>query len=147
MDQQEAEEIANNWKYDGIYSFYDMTSDEEDYVEFIDETRRDNGWLSCYSDNELTGFYIVKILEGNVADLGLGLKPNYTGKGIGLDFLNAVMAHITSNHGIKDFELIVAKFNLRAIKVYKRAGFMEVNEFVQSTNGGHYDFIKMKKEG
>lgn len=36
LTQIHALEIANEWKYDDIYSFYDMTADAEDYKEFID---------------------------------------------------------------------------------------------------------------
>lgn len=37
MNKEYAQEIAYNWKYDKSYSFYDMTADEEDLEEFIDE--------------------------------------------------------------------------------------------------------------
>ena len=36
LTQIHALEIANEWKYDDIYSFYDMTADAENYKEFID---------------------------------------------------------------------------------------------------------------
>lgn len=31
LSQPNALDIADNWKYDGEYSFYDMTEDIEDY--------------------------------------------------------------------------------------------------------------------
>ena len=34
MTQEEAEEIAYNWHYEGKYSFYDIEADEEDLAEF-----------------------------------------------------------------------------------------------------------------
>lgn len=40
LSQSNALIIANEWKYDGEYSFYDMTADSEDYEEFIDEDLR-----------------------------------------------------------------------------------------------------------
>ena len=40
MTQEEAEEIAYNWHYEGKYSFYDIEADEEDLAEFLhDESR------------------------------------------------------------------------------------------------------------
>ena len=38
MSRAYADEIAYRWKYEGIYAFYDMTADEEDLREFIDES-------------------------------------------------------------------------------------------------------------
>ncbi len=40
LTQTNALDIANNWKYDGIYSFYDMDADIEDYDEFVNEELR-----------------------------------------------------------------------------------------------------------
>jgi len=48
MKQQEAEEIANTCKYDGIYSFYDQTNDLEDYKNFTDPKKRMDPHFSCF---------------------------------------------------------------------------------------------------
>lgn len=40
--------------------------------------------------------------------------------------------------------LSMAQFNQRAIKVYENAGFVKVDEIQQATNGGVYDFVRMK---
>ncbi len=39
----------------------------------------------------------------------------------------------------------VALFNKRAIKVYEKIGFQSVERYMQKTNGGEFEFIKMKK--
>ena len=145
MNQQDADEIANLWKYSDIYSFYDSTADEEDYLEFMDSEKRGNNYFSCYTENELVGFYSVEILDGSIAELGLGLKPEYTGKGLGISFINAVLNHITRQYGINNFSLSVAAFNKRAIKAYEAVGFTKSKVFVQYTNGGCYEFIQMVK--
>ena len=145
MNQQEAEEIANDWKYDNIYSFYDMTADKEDFLEFIDSSKPGNKCFSCYLGNELFAYYSIDIIEESEAELGLGLKPDFTGKGHGINFVNSVINHATSMYGICSFTLSVALFNERAIKVYKKAGFVEDGVFIQKTNGGDYEFLKMIK--
>ena len=59
LTQAHALEIADDWKYDDIYSFYDMTADEEDYAEFIDEDRRNvNDHYEVLENNELIGFFL-----------------------------------------------------------------------------------------
>jgi ribosomal-protein-alanine N-acetyltransferase len=147
MSQLEAEEIANNWKYEGIYSFYDYTEDPEDYLELTDPNKRHDRHFSCFINNELVGFYEYDILEMHKVELGFGLKPKYTGKGIGIHFIKAIIDHMnTMNMKISYFTLRVAQFNLRAIKVYKKLGFLETEVYLQETNGGKYEFIIMEKE-
>jgi len=146
MRQQEAEEIANHWKYDGIYAFYDVSADAEDYAEFMDPSKRGDTFFSCYANSKLIGYYAVNILEGRKAELGFGLKPEHTGKGIGLGFVNAIMEHVVSMHHVNHFVLSVALFNQRAIMVYKAAGFVETETFTQTTNGGEYEFLRMEKD-
>jgi len=41
--------------------------------------------------------------------------------------------------------LAVAEFNKRAINLYKKLGFNTVEKYEQNTNGGVYNFLKMKK--
>ncbi|MGH4120396.1 hypothetical protein [Clostridium sp.] len=41
MNKEYANEIAYDWKYNRIYSFYDMTADENDLMEFLNE----NSWF------------------------------------------------------------------------------------------------------
>ena len=144
MNQLEAEEIANQWKYDGIYSFYDISADEDDYLEFVDSDKRGNSHFSCYAEKDLVGYYSVEILDGK-AELGLGLKPEFTGKGLGTNFINAVLEHIIFMNGVNDFTLSVALFNKRAIKAYEAVGFKRKNTFIQNTNGGAYEFLRMDR--
>lgn len=40
--------------------------------------------------------------------------------------------------------LAVAKFNQRAVKVYQKLGFKILEEYLQKTNGGEYEFYKMR---
>ena len=49
------------------------------------------------------------------------------------------------NHETNEFILNVAEFNKRAITVYKKVGFIEIEKYLQKTNGGEFNFIKMKK--
>ena len=145
MTQIEALEIADNWKYPGEYSFYDVTADEEDYTEYINPDSRGDKFFSCFVNNILSAYYTVSIMD-DTAELGVGMRPDLTGKGYGLDFVNAVMDHITSRYAVAGFMLIVAVFNQRAIKVYKKAGFTEKDFFMQKTNGGEYEFLRMEKK-
>lgn len=147
MNKEYANEIAYDWKYSGVYSFYDMTADEEDLEEFINE----ESWKDIYSavlndKGELVGYYSFSF-ENEIMWIGFGLKPELTGKGLGAEFVTAGI-----NFGLEKFNyksdrimLAVASFNKRAIKAYEKIGFEFIEKYMQKTNGGEFEFIKMKK--
>lgn len=147
MNKEYANEIAYIWKYDGLYSFYDMTADEEDLKEFLNEASWQRQYFAVLNDrSELIGFYSF-IFEYGIMCIGFGLKPELTGRKIGAEF---VVAGI--NFGVKEFDykkncimLAVALFNKRAIKVYEKIGFQFEEKYIQKTNGGEFEFIMMKK--
>ncbi len=141
LTQSDALEICH-WHYDGIYSFYDMEADLEDYEAFIDEKRRSNHY-SVFSDNLLIGYFNLEINK-DIIEMGLGMKPEMTGKGFGHRFVNLIIEFIISNFSVQKMTLSVACFNHRTIKVYKKCGFIEKETFKQKTNGGIYDFLKME---
>ena len=59
MNQIDALEIANHWKYPKPYDFYDMTADPEDYEELMDEIKRQNHYFSVSQQQILSGFFCV----------------------------------------------------------------------------------------
>ncbi|MBN8236114.1 GNAT family N-acetyltransferase [Halobacillus kuroshimensis] len=144
MTQQEAEEMAA-WHYPPPYDFYDMTADEEDYHEFIDPHRRSPRTYSAYKEGALIGFFTIHPTDEETVDVGLGLRPDLTGKGKGDSFVAAGLSFAERHYEARFFTLSVAEFNQRAVEVYRRAGFKETHRFMQKTNGGTYPFIAMKK--
>lgn len=143
MEQPEALEIANHWKYGGEYAFYDMTADPEDYEEIVTPEKRGDRYFSVFSGNELIGFFCVE-REGTDMEIGLGLRPDLTGLGRGKAFLEEILRFVRGNYSFEKIKLDVASFNQRAIKVYERAGFVKTGTAKVSTNGGMYDFILME---
>ncbi|MEZ0481570.1 GNAT family N-acetyltransferase [Planococcus sp. SSTMD024] len=144
MTQEQAEDIAASWRYQGEYSFYDMNADPEDLEEFLDPEKRADSYFMVFQDNEAVGFYSFGQTGQETVDIGLGMKPELTGKGSGAAFLKAGLQFAKSNYHPQKITLSVAAFNKRAISVYEKLGFREVESFVQPTNGGHFDFVKME---
>jgi ribosomal protein S18 acetylase RimI-like enzyme len=68
-----------------------------------------------------------------------------TGRGLGESFLRACLRFASATLGAQSYTLAVAAFNRRAITVYERAGFQEVDRFEHFTNGGRRAFIRMAR--
>lgn len=144
MDQQSAREIADRWKYGGEYAFYDMTADPEDYAEITSPEQRGERYFSVFSGSALAGFFCVE-REGTAVELGLGLRPDLTGQGLGQAFLRTVLWYVEERFAPEAIRLSVASFNQRAVKVYERAGFERTGTARVSTNGGIYEFVMMER--
>jgi [ribosomal protein S18]-alanine N-acetyltransferase len=58
--------------------------------------------------------------------------------------LKAGLDFVITRFSPKKITLSVATFNQRAIKVYRKMGFKELDTFMQDTNGDTYEFIRME---
>ncbi len=142
MSQKQAENIAFSWHYEGDYSFYDIAADKEDLAEFLDREERGDNYFIVEKNNDEIGFFCFEN-ENDTVDIGLGMKPGFTGKGNGLAFVEAGLSFAISEYNPEKITLSVAIFNKRAIKVYMEAGFEPNETFMQKTNGGRFEFLKM----
>lgn len=147
LTQSHALEIANAWKYEGIYSFYDMTADVEDYEEFVDEERRNqNDHYEVLESHEVIGFFCV-FQENTSIEIGLGMRPDVCGKGKGKRFVEQILEFIGRAYSFDQLVVNVASFNQRAIKVYRACGFEDSEITQRHTNGGVYEFLTMVRRG
>jgi ribosomal-protein-alanine N-acetyltransferase len=142
MDEGYAQAVAN-WHYEGIYAFYDMDQDLEDLEELLTpDNWRDKFYAVVNEGGELVGFFYFE-QEDEAVVIGLGLKPEYTGQGLGQAFVEAGLAYAKQKFDPTTFRLSVATFNHRAIKVYERSGFKADGLFMHATNGGQHEFLRM----
>ena len=77
--------------------------------------------------------------------VGLGLRPDLTGQGLGTSFVEQGLEFGRTRYAPQRFRLNVAEFNERAVKVYERVGFARTRSFSQQTNGGSYQFLEMER--
>jgi [ribosomal protein S18]-alanine N-acetyltransferase len=131
----DALELMTAWRYPTPYDFYDGDADPVLNPERFYEARDDAG--------ELVGFYYF---EPNPPDLdyGLGLRPDLTGQGLGLEFFRAGLAFARERYQPQRVYLHVAAFNERARRVYERAGFSVVSSHVRTFDRfGEVPFVTM----
>jgi [ribosomal protein S18]-alanine N-acetyltransferase len=144
MEDEEATQISG-WHYDPPYDFYDATSDPDDLEELLDPRRRKDAYFSVFDDGVLVGFFQFE-REGTRVDIGLGMRPDLTGRGLGGEYLRAGLEFARRRYSPERFTLSVATFNERAILVYERAGFRRNTVYRHNTNGGEYLFLSMARE-
>ena len=145
MGDEEATQISA-WHYEPPYDFYDATSDADDLRELLDPQRKKDAYFSVLDeDGVLVGFFQFE-RAGTTVDVGLGMRPDLTGQGLGVEYLLAGLDFAKKRYSPGRFTLSVATFNERAILVYERAGFRRSNEYVHNTNGGEYLFLSMARE-
>jgi ribosomal-protein-alanine N-acetyltransferase len=144
MCERQAQAVAG-WHYDPPYDFYDWEADEEDLAELLDPARREGRYFAVSDDRgDLVGFAAFSS-EGDVVEVGLGLRPDLTGRGLGLSFLLSSLEFARGRYAPARFRLAVAAFNQRAIRVYERAGFRRGESYPHRTNGGEHEFLRMER--
>jgi RimJ/RimL family protein N-acetyltransferase len=125
------------WRYEPPYDFYDGDVDPvlnpERFYEALGE------------DGALMGFYYLE-QKGDALEIGLGLRPDLTGRGLGLEFLRAGVEFGRTRFRSTRVILNVAAFNERAIRVYERAGFRETGRHVRRfERWGDVEFVEMEQ--
>ncbi len=82
MGDGETWEISG-WPYEPPYDFYDWTSDPDDLEELLDPERRKDAYFSAFDERgALVGFFLFEA-RGQTVDVGLGMRPDLTGAGLG----------------------------------------------------------------
>ena len=144
MTVGDAQAIAA-WRHPEPYSFYDADADPGDLAELLDPSEWGRRYFAADdARGELAGLFVFK-LTNRMAEIGLGLRPDLTGQGLGLRFVEAGVDYAATVLGASEFALAVAAFNRRAITVYERAGFRQVRRYRHETNGGIHDFVWMAR--
>ena len=124
MTNHWAEEIIS-WQYEVPYDMYNMTNAYDELL---------SSYHAVYEET-LIGFYCMgfdaQVPPGEYPDayldFGIGMKPNLCGKGLGEAFMVEVIKELRKEG--KPLRLTVLSFNTRAIKLYQKLGFKEVQQF------------------
>jgi [ribosomal protein S18]-alanine N-acetyltransferase len=138
LTEQHALQIAE-WRYEFPYEWYDTASDPRRIELFANPARRDGLRAVVADDGELIGFFNF-VREGDEVRVGLGIRPDLTGQGLGAQFIEAGLRYAVAEWTPKRFRLWVAWWNERALRAYRRAGFRAVAE-----HEGERRFIEMER--
>jgi [ribosomal protein S18]-alanine N-acetyltransferase len=149
LEERHAWDILS-WEYPFPYDFYNTSLDnhQEHYVrQFVDPELKFHAVLDSYGT--MIGFCSFgadgQVPGGNYSDegldIGLGMRPELTGQGNGAAFFGAILDYALSTLRPKFLRLTVAKFNLRALKLYQNFGFEVQAEFSAQVSGVPYRIL------
>lgn len=125
MTLTDAQAVAA-WRYAPPFDVYNILEPDE---------LRAGGYRAAFLGDALTGFFCVgsgaKVpgatdvyaTHPEDVDLGLGLRPDCVGNGLGLSLVEHALDFIGRTRPVR---LAVLNWNLRARRVYERAGFCAV---------------------
>jgi [ribosomal protein S18]-alanine N-acetyltransferase len=144
----------SRWRYGGPYSIYDGDPTSVDalleprlsYHSVYDERGDLVGYFCFGEDARVAAGRRLGVYEIEPAiDIGLGMRPDLTGRGLGEAFLLAGLRFARETYAPPAFRLTVATFNRRAIRVYERAGFEPVETFGAPTRGAEREWLLMRR--
>lgn len=145
MNRQEAETYLR-WHYPAPYEFYNTPVPfyEESLAEILDNQEGEL-FFAVYLEESLYGIFSYQLLADGRMEIGLGIRPDDCGKGQGLEMTQKAIAFARKFLGFEGkLCLRVADFNLRAIKVYERAGFVRTGEILAISYNELVNFIQME---
>lgn len=128
---EDAREIAG-WRYAAPYDVYNAAEGAE--ARLLDPR---NAYYAVWVGERLAGFCCfgaeAQVPGGDYAaealDVGVGMRPEWTGQGRGAAFFAAVLAFGQDRFAPERFRATVAAFNRRSQAMCARAGFQETGRF------------------
>jgi len=147
MNENIVKEITT-WKYGGEYSVYNTESfgDLKARNSHIVNPAKSNNYI-CYFNNEdkLIAYTNIMKKDNGVIFLGIGLAPEFCGKGLGKYILEHSIKEIKKRYSEGKIALQVRSWNIRAIKCYEKIGFEKLKcEVIEDHNGKKTEFVFME---
>ena len=148
MKEDYAKQIVE-WKYEGDYSDYNLPTYEECKEKKYGITREDrkDNYIVYLLNNEVVFYSNMKEMDNNKLYIGVGLKPEYCGKGLGNYFLEDSIKEMKKKYPERTLFLEVRSWNKRAIKAYEKIGFKVTNVVVSKDRlGNDTEFTEMEMQ-
>ena len=126
------------WRYDPPYDLYDLGPEhlsgllnpDYRYHQILDDQGQLTGFC-CFGEDARVPGGKYGVGEPEVLDLGVGLKPELTGRGQGIDFVEAVLNFADDTFQPDFFRVTVADFNQRSMRTFLNLGFSIRHQFTR----------------
>jgi [ribosomal protein S18]-alanine N-acetyltransferase len=144
--------VVAGWRYPGPYAYYNFDIPSLAtimLVQTIFGAIGDPTYFTAADERDhIVGVFSYIWHARGVLEVGLALRPDLTGlgRGVGLAFVLAGLDHARRRFRPQRFYLTVATFNVRARRVYERAGFVPVGTTTSSRGGKRVEMLEMMRE-
>jgi [ribosomal protein S18]-alanine N-acetyltransferase len=142
LTEEYARDICT-WRYDPPYDLYNWHPWEwlhSQQKEFGDPEVREAQYRAVLDrSHTLCGYAQLFPIVG-VTRLGLGMKPELCGQGLGVAFVRAIAEAAQREAPGNEIDLEVLTWNTRAIRTYERAGFVITDTYERGTPTGPASF-------
>ena len=138
---------ASRWRYPGEYAIYDLGLAPLLFYALLRAPLRALGvhpLVAALPEDPLVSVFSL-IQRGDDVELGVGMRPDLMGHGLGLPLILRGMDYARQRLRPRTFSLTVATFNQRAITVYERAGFEHGATRPFYAAGKRYDSLRMTR--
>lgn len=126
LEPADAEAIAT-WRYEGPWDVYDVhpgdrLSAEAGYQAVVDGAGDLVGFLCLGQEARVPG---LAETDG-IADIGIGMRPDLLGQGLGRAFGAAVLSHVARCCGEISLRAVIQSWNQRSLRLAQGLGFRGV---------------------
>lgn len=142
LSSEQAQAILR-WRYEPPYDIYNMRAEQE-AASLEALTDPDNRYYAVTGEHgELMAYCCfgaeARVPGGNyespALDVGMGMRPDLTGQGLGRGYLDAIGKFAARQFSPGVFRITVAAFNERALQLCQQAGFRESQRFTRGGDG------------
>ena len=101
--------------------------------------------ICCLCSNEIIGFAFIKLRNGHYGGLGLVIRDEFQGMGIGSKLMTYLITLLLPAERLRKIRLIILADNYRAIKFFEKFGFRKT-KFIREGDtyrGKKYDCVEM----
>jgi len=150
VDEKTAREFLQ-WQYEPPYDIYNCPPEEVEKAVQYNLDPANNVYAMFDQDDKLIGYCSYGKdaqvpggdYDADALDIGLMIKPELTGQGLGAGFARDVIHNGSRLFGPGKRRVTIAAFNRRAIRVWEKNGFHQTQTFKRERDG--MDFIVMLK--
>ena len=150
-DKKSAREFVQ-WKYPPPYDVYDNPVEQVGDSVLYNIDPANNVYAMFDQGDDLIGYCSYgpdgQVPGGDYSeealDIGLMIKPELTGQGMGSKFAGEIIRNGTNKYDPKKLRVTIAAFNKRAIRTWEKNGFQHIQTFKRNNDG--MEFVIMTKE-
>lgn len=140
----DAQEIVS-WRYPEPFAIYNLTGKDvaAEIAYFLDLANRFHVVYDVSGQNgELVGFCSFGMdaqvpggdYTAEALDIGLGMRPDLIGQGLGTKFLQAILHFANESFAPSALRATVAHFNQRSRRIFQKSGFRITQSFTSQSD-------------